>query len=91
MACSGYMEADFEGIVCIVQVRLWKTARTQEEILSNMRKASGLENHSDLIAYWKFNDPDQCVLCIQSNMQPAQPSMQPAMKQDRLLQRFHSK
>ena len=51
-------------MVCIVQVRLWKTARTQEEILSSMRKASGLENHSDLIAYWKFNDPDQCVSCI---------------------------
>lgn len=41
-----------------MQVRLWKTERTQEEILTNMRKASGLENHSDLLAYWKFNDPD---------------------------------
>jgi len=40
------------------EVRLWKTERTQEEILTNMRKASGLENHSDLLAYWKFNDPD---------------------------------
>ena len=48
-----------EASKCWLQVRLWKTARTQEEILTNMRKANGLENHSELIAYWKFNDPDQ--------------------------------
>jgi hypothetical protein len=24
-----------------------------------MRWSSGLENHPDLVAYWKFNDPDQ--------------------------------
>ena len=23
-----------------------------------MRWSSGLENHADLVAYWKFNDPD---------------------------------
>ena len=41
-----------------LQVRIWKTERSQEEILANMRKAGGLENHSDLVAYWKFDDPD---------------------------------
>lgn len=42
-----------------LQVRLWKTERSQDEILTNMRQATGLENHNDLIAYWKFNDPDE--------------------------------
>ncbi len=32
--------------------------RSQEDILKHMRWASGLENHNDLAAYWKFNDPD---------------------------------
>ena len=41
------------------EVRLWKTVRTQDDILKHMRWASGLENHADLAAYWKFNDPDE--------------------------------
>jgi hypothetical protein len=40
------------------QVRIWKVVRSQEEIISHMRWATGLENHRDLVAYWKFNDPD---------------------------------
>jgi hypothetical protein len=40
------------------EVRLWKTVRTQDEIMRHMRWASGLENNKDLVAYWKFNDPD---------------------------------
>lgn len=40
------------------EVRLWKTVRSQDEIIKHMRWASGLENHPKLVAYWKFNDPD---------------------------------
>ncbi|KAK9814590.1 hypothetical protein WJX72_008328 [[Myrmecia] bisecta] len=41
------------------EVRIWQTARTQEEILATMRSGSSLENHKDLVAYWQFNDPDE--------------------------------
>lgn len=41
------------------EVRLWRVARTQEDILTHMRDATGLENHPDLIAYYKFNDPEE--------------------------------
>ena len=44
-----------------VQVRLWRVARTPAEILSHMRDGSSLSNHKDLLAYWKFDDPDQSV------------------------------
>lgn len=40
------------------EVRIWKVVRSQDDILKHMRWASGLENHADLSAYWKFNDPD---------------------------------
>ena len=40
------------------EVRLWKVVRSQDDIIKHMRWASGLENHADLSAYWKFNDPD---------------------------------
>ena len=39
------------------EVRIWRTERSQEDILAHMRDASGLENHPDLAAYWKFDDP----------------------------------
>ena len=45
--------------VCIrfpVQVRIWDVARKQEDIIKWMRRSSGLENHRDLVAYWKFDD-----------------------------------
>lgn len=40
------------------EIRIWKVERTQEEIIRHMRWANGLENSRDLVAYWKFNDPD---------------------------------
>ncbi|WIA11894.1 hypothetical protein OEZ85_011978 [Tetradesmus obliquus] len=40
------------------EVRIWKTVRSQDDIIRHMRWASGLENNADLIAYWQFNDPD---------------------------------
>ena len=39
------------------EVRLWRKARSQEEILKYMRSGEGLENHPDLAAYWKMDDP----------------------------------
>ncbi|KAI8469144.1 MAG: concanavalin A-like lectin/glucanase domain-containing protein [Monoraphidium minutum] len=40
------------------EVRIWKVKRSQADIIRHMRWASGLENQADLVAYWKFNDPD---------------------------------
>jgi hypothetical protein len=40
------------------EVRIWKVVRSQDDLLRSMRWASGLENARDLVAYWKFNDPD---------------------------------
>lgn len=54
------------------QVRIWKTVRSQEEIIKHMRWASGLENEQHLVAYWKFNDPDtdngqfRCVCALRA-------------------------
>jgi len=43
-----------------MQVRLWKVERSQEDILKFMRRTGGsLDKHPDLLAYWKFNEPDQ--------------------------------
>ncbi|KAF5833076.1 hypothetical protein DUNSADRAFT_10740 [Dunaliella salina] len=39
------------------EVRIWRTARTQKEILSTMRWITGLEQNPDLVAWWKFNEP----------------------------------
>ncbi|KAL4422517.1 hypothetical protein ABPG75_008714 [Micractinium tetrahymenae] len=41
------------------EVRIWRTARSQIQILEGMRASSGLENNPDLAAYWQFNDPEQ--------------------------------
>jgi hypothetical protein len=46
------------NIINQIQVRIWKTVRSQEELINHMWWATGLENHKDLVAYWKFNDPD---------------------------------
>lgn len=58
------------------QVRVWRVARTQQQIMANMRLAhissDGLQD-PDLVAYWQFNDPDKWVslcLCMLSE-QPA--------------------
>lgn len=39
------------------EVRVWKVARSQDDILKHMRDSEGLDNHPDLAAYWKLNDP----------------------------------
>lgn len=39
------------------EVRIWKVARSQADILKTMRWVEGLEGHGDLVAYWKFNEP----------------------------------
>lgn len=45
-----------------VQVRLWKVERSAGDIVKFMRRTGGsLDNHRDLIAYWKFNEPDECA------------------------------
>ncbi|PRW20453.1 concanavalin A-like lectin glucanase [Chlorella sorokiniana] len=40
------------------EVRLWRVARSQADILAHMRDSTGLDGHQDLAAYWKFNDPE---------------------------------
>lgn len=32
-------------LLCCAQVRIWKVARKQEDIIQYMRRTSGLENH----------------------------------------------
>eukprot|EP01026_Neomeris_dumetosa_P051141 TRINITY_DN4496_c0_g1_i1.p1 TRINITY_DN4496_c0_g1~~TRINITY_DN4496_c0_g1_i1.p1 ORF type:complete len:1030 (-),score=176.63 TRINITY_DN4496_c0_g1_i1:568-3657(-) len=39
------------------EVRIWKTVRTQAQIMESMR-VSGDFNDRNLVAYWKFDDPD---------------------------------
>ncbi len=38
------------------EMRLWKVARSQDDILKFMRSGAGLDNHPDLAAYWKMDD-----------------------------------
>ena len=37
------------------QVRIWRSVRSQQDILHNMR-LTDVAAHTDLVAYWKFND-----------------------------------
>lgn len=40
------------------EVRIWKAVRSQDEIVRYMRSTGEeLQNHKDLVAYWKFDDP----------------------------------
>lgn len=51
---------DSEGT--LGQVRVWRTARTQQELLLNMRSLDpNFLQDRNLVAYWRFNDPDRCV------------------------------
>ena len=40
----------------IAEARVWKCARTQEEIKANMQGISNPEDEADLIGYWKFDE-----------------------------------
>ena len=49
------------GSVRAIQVRLWRTERTKDEILRFMRISGSEElmnQRQDMIAYWDFNEPD---------------------------------
>ena len=49
------------GSAWAVQVRLWRTERTKDEILRFMRISGSEElmnQRQDMIAYWDFNEPD---------------------------------
>lgn len=43
-----------DGEIC--EVRIWNTARTQQEIYKNMYNIEDPENTPGLCAYWKFNE-----------------------------------
>lgn len=40
----------------IAEARVWRTARTQDEIWRNMYRIENPKEQKDLIGYWKFND-----------------------------------
>lgn len=48
------MSRQLDGEIC--EVRIWNTARTQEEIYKNMYNIEDPENAPGLCAYWKFNE-----------------------------------
>lgn len=48
------MSRQLDGEIC--EVRVWNTARTQQEIYANMYNIEDPENAPGLCAYWKFNE-----------------------------------
>ncbi len=48
------MTRQLDGEIC--EVRIWSTARTQEEIYKNMYNIEDPERATGLCAYWKFNE-----------------------------------
>ena len=40
----------------IAEARVWRTARTQQEIWDNMYRIDSPESYEDLLGYWKCND-----------------------------------
>lgn len=40
----------------IAEARVWRTARTQQEIRENMYRIDAPESYEDLLGYWKCND-----------------------------------
>jgi cysteine-rich repeat protein len=51
------------------EVRLWRTERSQADISKYMRDASTFTaGHSDLVAYWKFDDPSGDSGVLQRHM-----------------------
>ncbi|MEH2247345.1 LamG-like jellyroll fold domain-containing protein [Nostoc sp.] len=58
--------------VAIADVRLWKVARTQDEIKANMsRRLEG--NEKDLIGYWRLDDGGEDNLEVQNLVPNSQP------------------
>eukprot|EP00884_Botryococcus_braunii_P003507 jgi/Botrbrau1/13157/Bobra.0187s0105.1 len=55
---GGCTEEDQSYFGLMDEVRIWKVARNQEEIMKHMRNGEGLERDHNLVAYWKFDDPD---------------------------------
>ena len=51
------------NLLWITQVRVWRVARSQSDILRTMRWITGIEQDADLIAYYKFDEPGPCVVC----------------------------
>ncbi|MFD2615631.1 LamG-like jellyroll fold domain-containing protein [Paenibacillus gansuensis] len=51
---SDFQERYFDGM--IGEVRIWKTARTSEDIVSDMTNHSSRHIDSDLAGYWSFSD-----------------------------------
>ena len=41
-------------------MRIWRSVRSQKDILHNMR-LTDVAAHTDLVAYWKFNDAGEGV------------------------------
>ena len=41
-------------------MRIWRSVRSQQDILRNMR-LTDVAAHTDLVAYWKFNDAGEGV------------------------------
>lgn len=48
------MSRQLDGEIC--EVRIWNTARTQQEIYKNMYNIEDPEHVTGLCAYWKFNE-----------------------------------
>ena len=61
---TGYQTSSISGLMgsaWTIQVRLWRTERTKDEILRFMRISGSEElmnQRQDMIAYWDFNEPD---------------------------------
>ena len=46
-------------------MRLWRVERSQKDILKWMRTdGPGLDPKRELLAYWKFDDPDTCARAL---------------------------
>lgn len=50
------MSLEHFGVV--LQVRVWNVARTQDELMAHMRNLEDVQ-HRHLVAYWKFDDPQE--------------------------------
>ncbi len=63
MQCGRDLVRVCQGAAGLAQVRLWRVERSQKDILKWMRAdGPGLDPKRELLAYWKFDDPDTCAL-----------------------------